>query len=115
MGLSSKHFSERELACKCCGENKVVQKLLDKLEKLRLMIGKPIIVNCAYRCKKHNAEVGGVANSQHLLGTAADIRVVGIKPKELAAWAEKAGFDGIGTYGTFVHVDVRGTRARWNG
>lgn len=48
--------------------------LVDKvLDPLREMYGKPIRVNSGYRCKKLNGLVGGVSNSQHLTGQAADI------------------------------------------
>lgn len=48
--------------------------LVDKvLDPLREMYGKPIRVNSGYRCKKLNSLVGGVSNSQHLTGQAADI------------------------------------------
>lgn len=43
------------------------------LDPLREEWGRPIIVNSGYRCKALNKAVGGVANSQHLLGEAADI------------------------------------------
>ena len=43
------------------------------LEPARLEMG-PIIVNSGFRNSRVNALVGGVANSQHLLGQAADIR-----------------------------------------
>ena len=43
------------------------------LEPARLEVG-PIIVNSGFRNSRVNALVGGVANSQHLLGQAADIR-----------------------------------------
>ena len=43
------------------------------LEPARLEVG-PIIVNSGFRYSRVNALVGGVANSQHLLGQAADIR-----------------------------------------
>ncbi len=45
------------------------------LDPLRRLYGKPIIVSSGYRCEKLNAAVGGVANSWHLLGNAADIHV----------------------------------------
>jgi uncharacterized protein YcbK (DUF882 family) len=46
---------------------------------------------------------------------AADIKVKGIAPEKVAAYAEKLlpGTGGIGVYDTFVHVDVRSTKARW--
>jgi uncharacterized protein YcbK (DUF882 family) len=48
---------------------------------------------------------------------AADIWVEGISPRQLAEVAVNIGFDGIGIYQEqgFVHVDVRGYRARWEG
>ena len=39
----------------------------------REKLGKPITVNSGYRCQVHNRAVGGVANSQHMKGEAADI------------------------------------------
>ena len=43
------------------------------LEPARLVVG-PIIINSGFRNSRVNALVGGVKNSQHLLGQAADIR-----------------------------------------
>jgi len=43
------------------------------LEPARREVG-PIIINSGYRNEAYNREVGGVRNSQHLLGQAADIR-----------------------------------------
>lgn len=57
------------------------QKIYDNLEALvdnildpaREQLGWPIYVNCAYRCPEVNKLVGGVSNSQHIKGQAADI------------------------------------------
>ena len=43
------------------------------LQPLRDTLKKPISVNCAYRCKRVNEQVGGKPNSQHLTGQAADL------------------------------------------
>ena len=111
----SKNFKLKEFQCKDNSQLvKIDSKLLDKLQKLRDTIGKPIIINSGYRTLKYNKKIGGVSSSQHLLGKAADIRVNGISPKELAKIAEKIGFNGIGIYKTFLHVDVRKEKARWN-
>ena len=73
-------FKEKELCCKCCGQlpphiRENIEALVDNvLDPAREKLGKPIIVNSGYRCPKHNAEVGGVKNSQHMKGEAADIR-----------------------------------------
>lgn len=117
MGDLSEHFSRKEFACKCgCGFDKVSPALVEKLEKLRALCGgKPMSINSGCRCVKHNKAVGGSANSQHLRGTAADVRQVpGLTIDQMAKLAEQAGFDGIGKYAGRIHVDVRGTPARWD-
>ena len=43
------------------------------LEPARFHVG-PIIINSGFRCEAVNSKVGGVRNSQHLVGQAADIR-----------------------------------------
>lgn len=45
------------------------------LDPLRRLYGKPIIITSGYRCPELNKKVGGVANSWHTLGNAADIHV----------------------------------------
>ena len=109
------NFNLTEFACKCCGLVKLDPALVKKLQTLRNWIGKPITITSGYRCLAHNKTVGGAANSQHLLGKAADMWVEGMSPDTLATHAEAVGFGGIGIYDTFVHVDTRSGRARWRG
>lgn len=45
------------------------------LEPLRRLYGKPIKINSGYRCPQLNKLVGGVTNSWHLEGNAADIHI----------------------------------------
>lgn len=45
------------------------------LEPFRRHLGEPLVISSGYRCPRLNAAVGGVANSQHLKGEAADIRI----------------------------------------
>lgn len=47
------------------------------LDPIREEYGKPIYVNCAYRCPKLNKAVGGSKTSAHLNGLAADLHVKG--------------------------------------
>lgn len=52
------------------------------LDPLREAYGKPITVTSGYRCRKLNMAVGGVSNSQHLEGKAADIHGKPNTPEE---------------------------------
>lgn len=47
------------------------------LEPLRQWFGAPITIGSGYRCPRLNAIVGGVSNSQHLTGQAADLCIDG--------------------------------------
>lgn len=125
----SKYFTDAELACKCdrcAGQNNVgpgiAPRLYEVLDAIREAVGEPVYITSGYRCPEHNAEVGGVPDSQHVQGTAADIICEGIFVPVLASIAARAGADGIGEYlgQGFVHVDVRDGGAnpglyRWEG
>ena len=117
MGDLSPHFSRKEFECRCCGRLVLDDNLLDGLEALRKLAGVPVVVNAGYRCRQHNQEVGGVPNSQHTQGLAADIRLPGLSLQrmyELALEVPQFSRGGIGAYdGDFLHVDVRDHRARW--
>ena len=88
--------------------------LLERLQQLRTNLGRPIIITSGYRNPSHNQAVGGSPTSQHLLGTAADIKVAGITIDQLAHHAKEVGFTGIGRYPTFLHVDVRPQPSYWD-
>lgn len=45
------------------------------LDPLRRIIQKPIVITSGYRCEKLNKAVGGVSNSWHQQGNAADIHI----------------------------------------
>lgn len=107
----SQWFSDEEQVCKCCGKGLDIVSpiLLERLDTLRNLYGKPIYVSCMYRCPQHNYEVGGVPNSQHVMGTAADIWVDGSYAEFVGLVLSSELFDGVGVYwdSEFIHVDVR--------
>jgi peptidoglycan hydrolase-like protein with peptidoglycan-binding domain len=115
------HFKRSEFKCKCgkCGGFPVEpdKDLVVLLEKIRNHFGAAVTITSGVRCKTHNANVGGASSSQHLKGTAADIKVSGVKPSAVAAYAETLlpNSGGVGRYSTFTHVDVRANKSRWNG
>lgn len=94
--------------------------LAKNLQVLRDEVKKPIKITSGYRSPEHNAKIGGAKASQHITGKAADIKIEGMTPKQVAAVIEKliaAGKiteGGIGIYKTWVHYDIRGTKARWS-
>ena len=78
---------------------------LTLLEPARQLVG-PIIINSGYRSEEVNSRVGGVRNSQHLTGQAADIR-----PRDPAQFHRLVDFlkqsphtDQLLTAGTWLHI-----------
>ena len=114
----SKNFYRDEFACRCgCGFDTVDATLVQGLQRLRDILKAPIHVNSGCRCKKHNTGQGGSPKSQHLTGKAADIRVDGKHPEEVAAIAamlSEFANSGIGIYDTFTHLDARNGKSRWD-
>tara|TARA_Y100000401_G_C8326015_1_gene228343 strand:+ start:4563 stop:4955 length:393 start_codon:yes stop_codon:yes gene_type:complete len=125
----TKNFKLKEFECKgkSCGNCNVpdkvyfnLVKVANQLQWLRDYLGKPIKINSGYRCPSHNEASGGVKLSKHTLGMASDISVKGVEPEQVLATLE-AGIQngdvlqgGLGLYDTFVHYDIRGSRARWD-
>lgn len=115
----SKHFKVREFAQKDFRCDKVIvnTELIDVLEDIRAHFNKPVNVTSGYRTPEYNTKIGGVKNSQHTKGTAADIKVSGIPAKEVQKYLKHKYQNkyGIGSYSTFTHIDVRAKKARWRG
>jgi len=80
------HFSKKQLACRCCGQLKMDDRLLAGLEALRNPAGAPIIVHDAYRCPEHNEQLGGVQNSEHTRGMAADVNIPDVPCSRCTNW-----------------------------
>lgn len=112
-----KYFTRDEFACKCkqygtayCNGYPVEpsQKLVKLAEKVRAHFNAPITVSSGIRCKQHNINQGGVANSRHTLGTAMDFAVKGKTAAQVLAYVktlpEVAYCYAIN--GTYVHMDV---------
>ena len=112
----AKHFKLSEFACPCCNRVMLHPKLLVKLIELRKILERPVYITSGYRCSSYNSKVGGIRNSYHCIGLAADIKVKDINLIELLEVCENIDFNGIGFYEkkNFLHLDVRPTkRSRW--
>jgi zinc D-Ala-D-Ala carboxypeptidase len=118
MGDLSAHFSKAEFACRCCGELKIDKRLIAALEQLRALAGTAILIHDGYRCPGRNQEVGGVTDSEHTRGLAADVGIPGLSLQQmydLALQIPTFAAGGIGVYdGGFLHLDVRSYPARWS-
>ena len=114
----SKNFTVKEFACSDGTDTVFISlALVNLLQKIRNHFGKAVIINSAYRTEAHNKSIGGATYSQHKYGLAADIHINGVTPKEIADYVETLmpSSGGIGIYKSFVHVDVRQVKSRWNG
>jgi len=106
-----------EVPCKYLQNVKI---LAENLQVLRGYFGKPIYINSSYRTPRHNKKIGGATHSQHLTASAADIRIDGvtsinIKDAIVTLISQgKMTEGGIGLYNSFLHFDIRGTKARWD-
>jgi zinc D-Ala-D-Ala carboxypeptidase len=100
------YFSEDELMCPCCGEIKMDLNFMFLISDARRIAGVPFRVNSAFRCSKHNLEVGGSPTSSHLIGHAMDIKITSNKERFAILFALlDVGFKRIGIGENFIHVD----------
>ena len=114
----SDNFTSIEFDCRCsladCKETYVDTALVKLLQKTRELITAPLIINSAFRCKEHNANVGGAPLSFHVLGMAADVRSTRMRPETLLKNLDSIlspSEGGLFLYPTHVHADVRRDRA----
>ena len=67
----------------------VLTELCEKLlEPIRVKFG-PVVVHSGFRCKKLNSSIGGSKTSQHMVGQAADLHVVGHTLESVFDWIRK--------------------------
>ena len=116
MGDLSKNFSKLEIMGPCsCGADKISPVLIEKLQKVRNIIGRSIIITSGVRCEFYNASIKASMNSSHIpddhgIGNAVDIACINSKDRyELVELAQKY-FKRIGIskgqYGGVIHLDV---------
>jgi len=104
------YFTAKEFACKCGGCNMGLaamdEKVVQKLDLARSIAKVPFAVRSAVRCPTHNVSVGGIENSAHLTGNAVDIACTSSNKRFLIIESLiRVGFNRIGVYDTFIHVD----------
>lgn len=118
-------FDREEFRCQCGGKYcngfpvEPQEKMVRTVDEIRRRLGVPVQIVTAggsgVRCRQHNANVRGVANSLHLTGNAADLHS-SKSPAEMYRVAEEVmGNTGeIGIYNWGIHVGI-GAYSRFNG
>ena len=105
------YFSKKEQSCNCCGKGKLNPSTLMRANRARHRAGIPFVTNCISRCAYHNDEVGGLANSSHLIDSDGYSRALDIHYSSSRAMYKTVaalmaeGFTRIGVYKTFIHAD----------
>lgn len=112
------HFKKSEFACKDnCGFNDIDIRLVNILEQIRTHFNNnPIIITSGCRCAKHNAQVGGVANSYHTKGKATDFTIPNVNMNEVLSYCNELVNNGTLRYAytnntymkNTVHIDIGG-------
>ena len=91
------HFISDEFKCKCGGKYcnghpaEPDERMVRIVDQLRKNLGVPITIVSGLRCKTWNAIQGGVSNSQHMYGEAADIYAKGVSQSRVEAELDKIG------------------------
>jgi hypothetical protein len=84
-------------------------RLARMLEEVRRALGRPIMVNSAYRSPEVNKAIGSKPTSQHCNGCAADIRVPGLTPNDIVKELIKTNIEYdqlIREFDSWVHISI---------
>lgn len=101
------YFNDNEFTCPCCGENETDVELIHMLNNARERAGVPFRITSGYRCESKNKKVGGVDDSAHVRGLAADIYTADSRERFIIIRALlDAGFERVGVSENFIHADI---------
>lgn len=90
-----KWFTREEFRCKCGGRfcdgfpAEMKRPVVELADRVREHFGKPALVVSGLRCEIHNANEGGVWNSQHMYGEAIDLRILDVSAADLLAFVKQ--------------------------
>lgn len=111
MYIENEYFTEQEMQCPCCKVNLIPTVVMSMLIVARYKAGIPFVINSASRCIKHNKEVGGVDDSDHIYGKGFDIKHKSTTDLYAIIKAcTEAGFNRFVIHPTFVHVGYSTTK-----
>jgi hypothetical protein len=102
------YFTREEFKCKCGGKYcngypaEPDERMVRIADQLRKNLGVPIIIVSGLRDRQWKAIQGGVSNSQHMYGEAADIYASGVSQSRVEAELDKIG-------GVRYHYAIKGS------
>lgn len=128
--MFTQHFNKNQdkmIPCPCCGKGDLSVGMYVLLEVIRIHFNAPVIITSGCRCMKHHKEIyRGLKKpapefSDHLLdgnkqSNGVDIKVKGYAPIEVYHFLNNTAFKDVlslGVYPSWLHVGLRGYRARW--
>jgi len=102
----TENFTASELMCPCCEEVHMDPVFMIELQKIRSLLGVPMVTTSGWRCEKHNAEVSSNSKGDHVKGLAVDISIKGryFRANLLKAALESGYFKDIAIAKTFIHL-----------
>lgn len=110
------YFTRQEFACKCGGRygngctgypHPITFTIVRSLDDIRAHFNSPVTINSGLRCREHNSAVGGVSNSYHMIGQAADFVVSGYSNAAVVEYCKTLpGYKYAYTEGSYVHLEV---------
>lgn len=102
------HFTPQEFDCKCgCGALALDTDLVQVLNHVRKLLGRPLVINSGFRCPKHNKDIKGATFSPHMLGCAVDVKAISSTTRfSILRALLVCGIRRIGIGDTFIHFDT---------
>jgi len=108
-------YRREDFACPCCGENLILDEVVTLANILVFCSKLHPRISSGYRCRRHNARIGGALNSAHILGKAMDVAISSSSDRRLyCSFCDRLGIVRLGFYVDHIHVDIDETKpAGW--
>jgi len=115
----SKYFSKKEIECSCgCGTDNVSATLMNKADKVREILNRPLVASSICRCKQYNYSQGYSETSSHIADEVKECEAIDFKATtsrerfEIVNAMIEVGFKRIGIAKSFIHGDIDESKAQ---
>ena len=113
-------FKKEEFNCSHSGKNEMQHEFMQRLDVLRKMINRPLIISSGFRDISHPIEVKKTKAGMHTTGMACDILASHKHGLDIISFGLQLGFKGFGIQqkgdfsSRFIHIDLRETQTLWS-